>query len=135
MASINASTLQAVQEILFEELGEITDLPIEALGAGAQVIFYYSQQLCPVDTGYLKSTGYIRVNGNDVEVGYEADYASYVEFGTYKMAAQPYLRPAIDEHQAEIVHEVAAVVQDYIAEITGQRPVGGSNRSIYLNNP
>jgi HK97 gp10 family phage protein len=35
-------------------------------------------------------------------VGFSADYAEHVEFGTSKMAAQPYLRPAIDEHMGEI---------------------------------
>ena len=38
----------------------------------------------------------MRESGNDVEIGFSEEYASYVEFGTYKMAAQPYLRPAFD---------------------------------------
>lgn len=30
-------------------------------------------------------------------VGSDVEYAAYVEFGTSKMAAQPYLRPALEE--------------------------------------
>lgn len=50
----------------------------------------------PVDTGRLKWS--IRQHkdkmGHSIEAG--ADYASYVEYGTSKMRAQPYIRPAIN---------------------------------------
>jgi hypothetical protein len=35
-------------------------------------------------------------------VGTNVEYASYVEYGTYRMAAQPYLRPAAREVQGNI---------------------------------
>lgn len=54
---------------------------------------------CPVDTGRLRSSigwelgadagGLLAVVGTDVE------YAPYVELGTSRMAAQPFLRPAL----------------------------------------
>lgn len=37
-----------------------------------------------------------RINA-DYYVGTNVDYAAYVEYGTYKMQAQPYLRPAADQ--------------------------------------
>lgn len=59
-----------------------------------------AKQLAPVDTGRLRSsitheTG--REGGELVgRVGTNVDYAPHQELGTSRMAAQPYLRPALD---------------------------------------
>ena len=54
-----------------------------------------AKRICPVRTGRLRAsihTGKIREGV--YYVGTNVHYAPYVEFGTRKMAAQPYLRPA-----------------------------------------
>ena len=91
----------------------VTEIPVDALLAGAQVVYDRSQELVPVDTGFLKSSGYIQVQGDDVQVGYDADYASAVEYGTYKMEAQPFLRPAMDENEEEILSAVGSKIIDW----------------------
>lgn len=53
-----------------------------------------ARTIVPVDTGELRESGYSKVEGDHVEVGYKADHAGYVELGTERMRAQPYLRPA-----------------------------------------
>ena len=78
----------------------------EDLVAGAEVIMAKAQDLCPVDTGYLRASAFINDQGPDVTMGFDAEYASYVEFGTYKMEAQPYLRPAIDEMELEALSAI-----------------------------
>lgn len=60
-----------------------------------------AKRRCPVDTGRLRasiaeelgedSRGLVEVIGTDVT------YAPHVEYGTSRMAAQPYLRPALDD--------------------------------------
>ena len=54
----------------------------------------------PVDTGFLRSsiTGDWQVDGQHVtgEVRAGAEYAYFVENGTSKMAAQPYMTPAFE---------------------------------------
>lgn len=55
----------------------------------------------PVDTGNLRSSiGFNLSRGNHIvaEIGPTANYGIYLELGTYKMAAQPYLFPATDRH-------------------------------------
>jgi len=62
--------------------------------------------IVPVDTGRLKASISTEVVDDDtVETGPNAspksgvkpvEYAVYVEYGTYKMAAQPYMRPAAE---------------------------------------
>jgi HK97 gp10 family phage protein len=58
-----------------------------------------AKRLAPVDTGRLRSS-ISRELGEDTDglvarVGTNVDYAPHVEFGTIRMRAQPYLRPAL----------------------------------------
>lgn len=57
-----------------------------------------AKALAPVDTGRLRSSiGHeIGTIGGEVAgtVGTNVEYAGYLEFGTYKMSARPFLRPA-----------------------------------------
>ena len=57
--------------------------------------FDIAYDLCPVDTGELISSIDGSTDGEGVEVCADADYAQYVEYGTSKMEAQPYFRPAL----------------------------------------
>lgn len=54
-----------------------------------------ANNLVPVDTGYLKSSIWVSPGDESIEMGADAEYADCVEFGTYKMADQPYFYPAI----------------------------------------
>lgn len=56
-----------------------------------------AKQLCPVDTGALRASIHVRREGREAVYSIVAplDYAGYVEYGTHKMEAQPYLTPAI----------------------------------------
>lgn len=58
-----------------------------------------ARSYCPVDTGRLRSSIVMR-KGRDgmgfyVEVGTSVSYAPFVEFGTSRRRAQPFLTPAI----------------------------------------
>lgn len=58
---------------------------------------------CPVDTGRLRSsiTNELGQDGQGLvaTIGTNVEYAPYVELGTSKMAAQPYLLPALEAAQ------------------------------------
>lgn len=54
-----------------------------------------AQMLAPVDTGYLRASGFVDGWGNDYIIGFTAHYAHFQEFGTSRHRAQPFLRPAI----------------------------------------
>jgi hypothetical protein len=55
------------------------------------------QARTPVDTGNLKSSESVDVDGLRFEAGPTADYGEYVELGTSRMAAEPYAGPAFDQ--------------------------------------
>lgn len=90
----------------------------EDLSKGAKVILEQAQDICPIDTGFLRDSGFMQVVGEDVEIGFSAEYASYVEFGTYKMAAQPFLRPALDIAELQALSAVVDSVEKNMRDIT-----------------
>ena len=53
--------------------------------------------LVPVDTGHLMSSLDASTDGTEVTAKTDCEYAEYVEYGTWKMAAQPYFLPALEE--------------------------------------
>lgn len=58
-----------------------------------------ARELVPVRTGYLKSTIAAQIGEatiGEVTAEASAEYAQYVEFGTYRQMAQPYFIPAIE---------------------------------------
>ena len=58
-----------------------------------------AQNRAPVDTGKLKgSIGITLLGGISGEVGPTANYGYWVEMGTSRMAPQPYMGPAPDQH-------------------------------------
>ena len=63
----------------------------------------YAKRLCPVDTGRLRNsiTHVIDAGEQAVYVGTNVEYAPYVELGTARQKAQPYLRPAAVDHVSE----------------------------------
>jgi HK97 gp10 family phage protein len=57
---------------------------------------------CPVDTGRLRSSiqttsPRATTTGPAVRIGSNVNYARYVEMGTRRMRAQPFLRPALSQ--------------------------------------
>lgn len=57
-----------------------------------------AQQLVPVRTGHLRSSIYAKISEWVAQIGAQATYALFVEFGTRYMRARPYLYPAIQQY-------------------------------------
>jgi len=56
-----------------------------------------------IDSGRLRDSIKFKVSNDDVKVGTNVEYAPYQEYGTYKIAARPYLRPALDQKRKFLV--------------------------------
>ena len=80
---------------------------LEIIGGKAES---YAKKLCPVDTGRLRnSITHQQYDEHTEVVGSNVSYAPFVELGTHKQKAQPFLRPAAENHTEEykrIVHTV-----------------------------
>lgn len=81
---------------------------LEVIGGMAES---YAKAACPVDTGRLRNSITHQQESENVEViGTNVDYAPYVELGTSKMSARPFLRPAAEGHAAEY----AAILKSFM---------------------
>jgi len=60
------------------------------------------------DIGQLYDSFSTKRDGAEARVDVHSEYAEALEFGSSKMAARPYLRPAMDEHKDAIIEAVAS---------------------------
>jgi len=81
-----------------------------ALKAGALLIQNSAKEKAPYLTGTLRRSIHIEPEGKrTVIVGTNVEYGKYQEFGTRKMKAHPYLRPAFDENKDKVMEKINAV--------------------------
>lgn len=88
-------------------------------------IYDTAYDLVPVRTGNLQRSLFVEQDEatGEVVVGAAADYAEYVELGTSKMAAQPYLTPAYEAHRNEVEGLVWKAIGGGFADL-GSGPLG-----------
>lgn len=94
---------------LMEELGATAGATIEAAALAMKTttsqVQAQAKQIAPKRTGFMANNILVEpvkktatsVTGT---VNAKADYSSFVEFGTYKMSAEPFIRPAISAAQS-----------------------------------
>ena len=104
-----------------DEMQKRTMLALEAIGA---VVAGKAKGLAPVDTGALRADIRYEVapHENAVYIGNteEIPYAKYQEFGTSKMKAHPYLKPAATGSKADIHQIVQAAYKNDEASFISQ---------------
>jgi HK97 gp10 family phage protein len=81
---------------------------LEEIGSVAEG---YAKRECPVDTGRLRNSITHQVEVGNLSgkayIGTNVEYAEYVELGTFRQKAQPYLKPAAADHKAAYMSIVA----------------------------
>ena len=104
--------IEVAATIELEDLDELPDEQSQALEeeihnivetAGDNMVSY-AQGIVPVRTGNLMASIFSEVDPDDLSIalGATADYASFIEYGTVKMRAQPFLQPAADIGEEEM---------------------------------
>ena len=93
--------------------GRVRVVRVKALRAAIYVAERYAKGKVPVDTGNLKNSISVgAVDENRAELWATTDYAAYVEFGTRRMAARPFMRPSVENHIDEIEQVMTRVVDE-----------------------
>ena len=93
--------------VVQDNTGQVADGIDSAIGIALEKIGLlaenYAAKKCQVDTGNLRGsiTYEVDAGGNAVYIGTNVEYAPYVELGTSRQKAQPFLRPAASEHGAQ----------------------------------
>ena len=92
------------------EAARMANIAVAKTAADASAI---AQRLAAVDTGHMRSSvGWEMIAAGVAEFGATANYAPHVEYGTYKMAPQPFIHPAADA--------VTPTLEAAIAQIAGE---------------
>lgn len=86
------------------------DLAARVLDNAAMRVEASAKQRCPVDTGRLRSS--IQVGGDGLQrtVGTNVEYGPYIEFGTSKRPAKPFLGPAAEQERPKFEAAVEAAL-------------------------
>lgn len=73
---------------------------------------------CPTKTGELKSSigSEISTSGSRTKLKLyaKADYAKYVEYGTSKMAARPFLAPAFNKNKDNVTRKIRSRIKKVV---------------------
>ncbi len=126
MIEIKVEGLAEMRRALLELPVELQKGPLRAaVSAGAKVVQDKARELAPEDTGTLKRAIYrtrSKEGSSAVQEmaivgarsgkrlrrrGLDAYYWRFLEFGTSKMAARPFLRPAFDTTMSQQVEAIA----------------------------
>ena len=75
-----------------------------------------AERNAPSRTGYLRSTIYAAVKDWVAEIGAEASYSCFVEFGTRYMRARPFLYPALQQFLPELEANIIRAIEQAKAE-------------------
>jgi HK97 gp10 family phage protein len=121
------ATVQGLDQFLaqLEGLSSVaqSDIIRTAVMDGAYITEREAKRIVPVDTGNLKNS--IRSEIDEVThsfvsavTGTNVEYAPYVELGTSRQSAKPYLRPAQDTQVDQIKRAIETGVLREIARHT-----------------
>jgi HK97 gp10 family phage protein len=88
------------------EKKQMNSAMIVTLNRGINIVDADAKSLTPVDTGLLRSDNEKSVNNSKLiaRETNNTEYAGYVEFGTSRQRAQPFLRPALIKNSKKIIN-------------------------------
>lgn len=109
---------ERLQASLADVAGELGNLS-EAGAKAGQAVKQRAASNAPVDSGHLARSIRADWTGTTVDVAASAPYARFVEYGTIYVTAQPFMRPALEAAQSEIVAAYAAEVQKDLYQVKG----------------
>ena len=104
-------TMTSHKEIFLTMCDSQLQAAFEECGMDAE---YYATKACPVDTGRLRASITHEVEGVgrgiQMVIGTNVEYAPYVEDGTTRQTAQPFIKPSISEH----ISHYQSVIKSYL---------------------
>jgi hypothetical protein len=96
--SLTFKGIKGAQDALKEFDSTVSEQLKDFLDTMGQIVTDEMRSLVPVDTGALQASIDYNVSGDDLTFEATEEYAGDVEYGTTRLAAQPYFFPAIDRN-------------------------------------
>lgn len=99
-------------KIVCNNFGACSGAMTQAVGQAFQTLgpqlLSTMQGKTPVDTGELKGSESSTVAAKTLTLRAGTDHCAFVEFGTRKMAAQPYMKPTMDGAAGQVGSAISA---------------------------
>lgn len=109
-----------LEDIGFPDETDILGIPVdysEGITVFMDVFMESATQVVPVDTGFLRHSISAEDDGDNVIIcEASAEYAQYVEYGTWCCPAQPYFEPAINDAFSEAIPIWRVAYQEALME-------------------
>jgi HK97 gp10 family phage protein len=105
----DVSELRDLRGDLKEGAAKVEALAPRVVAKSALDIERDAKIIAPVDTGTLESSITSDIDGLSAEIGPHTDYEAFVEYGTSKMNAQPYMGPAFEKNVPGFVDAMGKV--------------------------
>jgi HK97 gp10 family phage protein len=118
--SIDTSEVMTRLERILSNIEQVPQIVDEDIMKGMENMVIIAQGLCPIDTGRLRDS--IRAEGAYLEFEFIADaqneqgefYGGYVEYGTSRAPAQPFMWPAIEAVMVDLRPMIRMHVAEFI---------------------
>ena len=107
--SLTYKGVKGSQSALKQFEQDISQTVTDWLESMGQIVTEEMKNLCPVDTGALQESIDYLVSGTDLTFEATEDYAGFVEYGTSKMAAQPFMTPAYDQEREHLLQNIQSL--------------------------
>jgi len=128
--SVKIEGLTNLKQKIEEKRKEIGAVFEKDLNEGADRVVASAKSKTPVLSGNLRNaigknevrerggkySVYVGIQINEIFTKADGWYARMQEYGTSKMKAQPYLRPAFNEQKAQINNEIVSDLKEVIKE-------------------
>jgi len=106
--TVNVSGLEGLKANL-DRIGRNMDAELAKAAKDGMIIYVEgpAKRNTPVDTGRLRSSIVTVADSETVATGTNVDYAPFQEFGTSRMKAHAFLRPAFDEGKSRVIDHIS----------------------------
>lgn len=99
---------------LFDNMARVPAKVDDAMAEFCRQVVKSAKLRAPVDTGKLKWSIRFQKKGEgegegDYQISADAPYAAYVEYGTRKTRAQPFMQPAINAYRQRFINNVKKI--------------------------
>ena len=102
--------LDGVRDMLNEHAKHIAENIAKGVAEAGEIVKGEAKDRAPKRTGALKDSITSVASGNTAIIGTNIEYGIYQELGTYKMAARPYLVPALKNNEDKIKETIKNAV-------------------------
>ena len=117
-----AQSLEELLKRLHDLGGDIENAVTQGVLQAGKKVQADAKRLTPVDTGLLRESITVRHEQDGADhlavVGTVTNYAAFVELGTIKKPARPFLYPAFKQNESKVKDIIAGVIKKEIREMT-----------------